>query len=131
MPGSMNHLLKWMLDYEIRSCQRYGHPVTLVMIATGDHRPVPKHVLAKTIRSSDAFFELDSDSALLMEETPKQGALAAVERFEFVDRGVHDLRFGIAEYPEDGTSGQAMLETAIRNLLRALAGEHGPVVTTH
>ena len=129
MPNRMNYLLEWMLDYEIRSSQRYGHRLSLVVMTSGDHRSIPKKMLAGTVRRCDEFFDLGTDSVVLMGETGREGALCAVERFGFTCNGEVDLRFGVASYPEDGDSREVMLEVAKHRLRQALKGTQGPVVT--
>jgi len=128
MENQMVHLLNWMMDYEIRSSLRYGHNFALVMMSTLDRQSVPKELLQGTLRGSDEFFDLAKNTALLMGETNREGALTAIERFCFFCSEDLDLRFSLASFPRDGKNSPDLLKKAQQRLAQAIHSNASPVV---
>lgn len=121
--------LEWMLDYELCLALRHQRNVSLVLVS----EPAGKlklGVLGNIIRRADEIFLLRCDAAILMSETPKAGALKAVERLRGACVGHCDLRFAVASYPSDGRLTCLLLNVAHRRLKRACESHRGAVVFT-
>lgn len=118
-----------MLDYELCLALRHQRNVSLVLVteARGRLRPT---VLESIVRRADEIFLLRSDAAILMSETPKAGALKAVDRLRGACVGHCDLRFAVATYPCDGRLTCLLLNVAHHRLKRACDSHRGAVVFT-
>lgn len=123
-------LLSWLVDYELRSAERYRRFVALLMVsaASGHHRL--KELLLKTKRGSDRCVDLGEEYAILMSETDLMGALAAVGRYKAVFSEKFDVRFSIALFPMDGINSADLVEGAYRRLNAARMLQWGAVVNS-
>jgi hypothetical protein len=125
--------LEWLLDYELRSAVRYRRFVSVILVAYGDGngRRNPRGLIGDNLlRASDEFFELNGDCAIVMGETDRIGALAAIERLKRLCNGESDLRFAVISFPLDGHIARELLSTAHRRLDKARALGSGAVVAT-
>lgn len=116
-----------LLDYEMRSAERYGRFVSVVMIAA-DELPRVRGLLQDCVRKSDVLSDFDSSLVVMMGETDKNDALCAVNRFNNFFMNQPDLRFSVATYPEDGIRPDVLIETAYKRLHRAKKAHSGTVV---
>lgn len=123
------HLLRWLIDYELRAAERYRRFVTLLLATSNGGSFFLKDILSKTKRESDKLFELDGEVALLMSETDSSGTLVAVARYKSLFSEDVDLRFGLASFPVDGINCTDLLATAYRRLNAAKILECGAVVS--
>jgi hypothetical protein len=120
--------LEFMLDYELRSSKRYRRPVSLVMVRPLNAPIKLRHLLGPTLRESDQLFEIHDHAAILMGETDREGALAAIARYKEACEGEIDLRFAVASFPEDGSTVHELLATARQRLNKAVTLEPRAVV---
>lgn len=123
------HLLRWLVDYELRAAERYRRFVTLMLVASRNGGFLLKDVLAKTKRESDRLFELDNEVAILMSETDVAGALTAVERYKSLFSEEIDLRFSVVSFPLDGVNCSDLMGKVFQRLDEAKALECGAVVS--
>lgn len=123
------HLLRWLIDYELRAAERYRRFVTLLLATSHGGSFFLKDILAKTKRESDKLFDLDCEVALLMSETDPSGALVAVDRYKTLFSEDVDLRFAVASFPGDGVNCTDLLAIAYRRLNAAKILECGAVVS--
>jgi hypothetical protein len=124
------NFLQRLLQYELRSAERYRRYVSVVMVKTGDGFDEFKHLLGDTIRDSDELDEVDDGTAILMGDTDTDGALCAISRFKQRCGDQLDMRFSIATFPADGREAEGLLEAAARRLALSVSAGTGAVVTT-
>lgn len=123
------HLLRWLVDYELRAAERYRRFVTLMLVASRNGCFYLKDILVKTKRESDRLFELDNEVAILMSETDLNGALTAVERYKSLFSEDVDLRFSVVSFPLDGVNCSDLMGKVFQRLDVAKALECGAVVS--
>ncbi|GEM_PF-1826251 len=126
-PGTVE-TLEMILDYELRSALRYRRFASLVLISHSPDRELMQ-VLDGNLRACDQVFEINSNVAVLMAETDKAGALIAIGRIREVSKGLLDVRFAIASFPEDARGTAELLWAAHRRLDKAQDQEVGTAVT--
>ena len=120
-----------ILEYELNAAERYRRFVSVVMVSSdsqyADH---VKELLENNIRKSDVMSDYENSIMLMLGETDKKDALAAVKRYSglFMDR--LDLRFSVVTYPDDGVKADGLIGTAYMRLARAKSGSFGEVVST-
>jgi hypothetical protein len=120
--------LECLLDYELSAARRYRRDVSLIMVAgAGDRLKI--NLLHTIFRCSDELIPLGTDAAILMGETEKMGAAAAIARCLAVCPDEFGLRFAVVSYPKDGKMLEALLATARRRLEQARHCASGAVLT--
>ena len=121
------------LDSRVAAARRHLRPVAMVLIEiveglpTGEPRPVEASTIAssvrETLREADTACRLRSGQfALLLEDTPENGAIWTVERIRRALAGQHDgltVWAGVACYPAHALSSAEMLRAANRALTSA------------
>ncbi len=122
--------LQRLLQYELRSAERYRRYVTVVMVKTGDTFDQLSQVLSDTIRDSDEIEAVEDGAAILMGDTDTDGALCAISRYKQRCGDQLDMRFSIATFPADGREANGLLQAASRRLSLSAAAGAGAVVTT-
>lgn len=124
------YLLSWLIDYELRSAERYRRFVALLLLSCPAGRHRLRGLLARTKRECDRLFELDQEYAILMSETDQAGALAALRRYQELGDEALDLRGAVVAFPEDGANCLELLKTLYRRLELARVLERGAVVSS-
>lgn len=119
--------LQWLLDYELRCCERYRRFVSIVYVKSNGGARFPD-VCGDLLRRSDELVDMRPASAVIMSETNADGALLAVSRFKSRCDAVMDLRYAVAAYPADGRTADDLLTTAQNRLEQAKGRERGAVV---
>ena len=122
--------LQRLLQYELRSAERYRRYVSVVMVKTGDTVEQFRQMLSDTIRDSDELETLDEGAAILMGDTDTDGALCAISRYKQRCGDQLDMRFAIATFPADGREADGLLQAAMRRLDLSSTAGAGAVVTT-
>lgn len=126
--GDEGRDLKRLLDYELRSAARYRRFVSLLMVTPAKQGVKLHQVLREHVRSSDEYFELDGEAAILMGETDSSEALQAANRYLQLCNGDIDLRFAVASYPSDARVASDLLSTVHRRLAVARSGAEGAII---
>lgn len=124
------NFLQRLLQYELRSAERYRRYVSIVMVKTGDTVEQFRQLLSDTIRDSDELEPLGDGAAILMGDTDTDGALCAIGRYKQRCGDQLDMRFAIATFPADGREADGLLQAAARRLALSAAAGAGAVVTT-
>ena len=145
--GNARHFHQ-QLDQELKRAQRYGHPVTLLMLdsdslksindryghETGDrHIRQLAQVVLSCLRESDIAFRYAGDEFMvLLPETPASGGLQLAERIRAeVERGglaVDDARVkttvsvGVATFPSQAASSDELIRSADTAMYSAKQG---------
>lgn len=145
--GNSRHFHQ-QLDQELKRAQRYGHPVTLLMMDSDSlksindkygHEIGDQHIrqLAQVIRSclreSDIAFRYAGDEFMVvLPETPATGGLLLAERIraevEKSELAVGDARvkttvsIGVATFPSQAASSDALIRTADTAMYSAKQG---------
>jgi hypothetical protein len=117
-----------LLDYELRSSIRYRRPVSLVSIGRVGTRVDLRKLLETAFRDSDELFELGGGATIIMGQTDRDGAVAAVNRYKQLCTEEIDLRFAVACFPDDGHNAQDLIASLHRRLQRAMTLDRGGVV---
>jgi hypothetical protein len=86
--------LEFMLDYELRCSKRYRRPVSLVMVLPVNAPIKLREFLGPILRESDQLFEIHDHAAILVGESDREGALAAIGRYKKEGDEEINLRFG-------------------------------------
>ena len=121
-----------LLDYEVRNARRYCRFVSVVMVGSGNGRVNNWGIFHHTLRESDELLSVGDEAAVLMGETERPGALRAVDRYKVtLDDGVRDLRFAVAQFPEDAQGAVALIRVAQKRLERAKQGAPWDVAAGH
>jgi diguanylate cyclase (GGDEF)-like protein len=127
-----------ILEREVRRGQRYGQPVALVCVDVDGLATVrraqgeaPSHTILRTLarslramfRESDIVARATHGFLLLLPHTPKRAAVSVAERVRQRARTIPldpgpaiTVSVGVAEAPQDGTTGDALLTAAQRAL---------------
>lgn len=121
--------LSWLLEYELRSAERYRRFVSLVLMSRTNGSTQCKKLLEGTIRGSDEVFENQENAFILMAETDLSGALTAIERYKTKCDVAVDMRFSVASYPSDARAAETLLSIGHRRLSKAKGGKCGAVVS--
>lgn len=114
------------LDARIASARRHLRPVAIALLdvhegqaAAGAHRCDPRRTaesLRETVRDADTACRLDDGNfAIILEDTPENGAVWTVERVRrnLVSRfGTHTMWAGVACYPAHAFSAAELVEQA-------------------
>lgn len=119
-----------LLDYELRSAERYRRFVSLVSITSDNDSVQYEKLLHDTFRTSDEIFENGGNVFILMAETDVWGALRAIERYKRKCQDVIDIRFSVALYPHDGQAVESLLRHVRRRLDKAKADKLRTVVSS-
>ena len=128
--------LRWLLEYEVAASARNRRFMSVVMVHPGpveNRRLETDHLepaICGALRSSDRLFALGNNTpiAIVMGDTPLQGAITACKRYVKEFAGRADLRCSISSYPRDGVSIESLLETAERRLAMAEKSTNGTVL---
>lgn len=121
------------VSWRLGACRRVLRPLAVVLLEVVDGLPdgpvVPSNpkvvaaVMRSTLRASDVGARLsDGSYGLMLEDTPEDGAVWAVERFRRrldARAGTRGLRAGVACYPGQALTAVDMLDAARRALAAA------------
>lgn len=131
------------LEAELARSQRHHHQLALVLVRPDDFEALAAaapaggqevleavaEVVGNELRSIDVALRHDEATfALILPETPTEGARVAAERIRLLlplrvgrvaDRGI-TLSLGVAEFPEDAASHDELVAAAERALARAV-----------
>jgi hypothetical protein len=121
------------LSWRLGACRRVLRPLALVLLEVVDGLPdgpvIPSNpkvvtaMLRATLRTSDVGARLSTGAyGLMLEDTPEDGAVWAVERFRRsldAKPGSRVLRAGVACYPGQALTPVEMLDAAQRALSAA------------
>ena len=122
------YMLFSLLEYELRSAERYRRFVSLVMVSANQDLPRVKELLSDYIRKSDVISDFDHSLVVMMGETDKNDALNAVNRYNRLFMNQLDLRFSVATFPDDGIRPDALVKRAYTRLKSARSAEKGAIV---
>jgi hypothetical protein len=115
--------LEWMLDHELRLAERYRRFLSVCMIRSAGSESL-LDLLAVTLRQSDLYFEFEENvGVVLMSETDKSGALAAIERFRRQTEHNASAYFAVGSYPNDNMRASQFVTTVYNRLKGAEADE--------
>lgn len=136
---------KEILRDEIRRAKRYGHQFNIVFVHIQDMADVSHYNIEiinklcsyvnKIIRESDRAVRYSGNEiAILLPETPYNGALTFVQRFT---KGLQKESFfgkmrisiGIACYPLDGTTSEDLIQTAVTSFYKSMTDSSSIVKT--
>jgi len=120
--------LEPVLDYELRCSVRYHRSVSLVMVAQAKGNVDVSDLLWPILRDSDELCTFEGRAVVLMGQTGRHGALAAIERYKAHCQEGIDLRFAVACFPEDACTARELLGIVRRRLEKALTLQSGAVV---
>ena len=138
-----NAYFKELLAQEIKRAERYRHPISLLMIDIDDFKKWQDKrghlagdralkeigsLLKSLVRGVDIVSRYGGEEfAILMTETPKEGAFIASERRRKAREGLRcqngkdplTVSIGVAEFPKDATKPEELIEKADMALYRA------------
>jgi GGDEF domain-containing protein len=104
----------------VAAARRLLRPLSLVLLEVGGIDPVQIADLARaTLRDADVAARLDDGTfALILEDTPEDGAIWTAERIRRAIAGVNGavLHAGIAGYPNQAFEADALLSQAVAAL---------------
>ena len=107
------------LDYECRASQRYRRVLSLLFVRVSDARTPFELLAGDLVRSSDKVIGFDGGVAIIMGETPLDGARSAVRRYAMrCENGVR-LQCGVALFPQDAQDPEQLMRAALRRYRRA------------
>jgi len=122
--------LEPILDYELRCSVRYHRSLSLVMVAPVKGNVDLNDLLWPILRDSDELCTFEGRAVVLMGQTGRDGALAAIDRYKTHCHEGIDLRFGVACFPEDACTARELLGIVRRRLEKAVTLERGAAVAT-
>ena len=113
------------LPHRVATARRVLRPISIVLVRLG-HGDVARQVafaLLDTLRESDTACRLDERSfALILEDTPENGAVWTVERLRrlLLEQGTDVIVWaGVASYPAHALEAVELLELAEKALAQA------------
>ena len=109
--------LRATLPNRVATARRALRPLSLGLLSIDDEAATPlAHALLDTLRESDTACRMDDGAfALLLEDTPDDGAVWTVERIRrlLADQGIESLLWaGIASYPAHALESHDLLRLA-------------------
>ncbi len=114
-----------LFDYEFSCAMRYRRFLAVVIVAcVKTCNPKEQDLLRQYIRSCDAVFRLNDNTAILMGETDLNGSRRAVDRYlKHLPPNV-DLRFAAASYPQDGSTKPDLKQKLDNRITEARRGQY-------
>lgn len=107
------------LDYECCASQRYRRVISLVIVRVSEGGPPFELLAGDLVRSSDKLIGFDGGVAIIMGETPLDGARSAVKRYAMRCENGARLQCGVARFPQDAPDAEQLMRAALRRYRRA------------
>jgi hypothetical protein len=102
------------LDYECRGSERYRRAMSLIILGVPGGEICFRTRAGDLVRGSDKVIGLNGTVAIVMGETPLEGALCAIARYATRYGNGTGLQCGAAGFPQDAHNARDLQSIALR-----------------